>query len=323
VKNLLGASVVVASILASSSAMSAAFTNLYVFGDSLVDAGNTRILTAGGSSNPAVGYFNGRNTNGPDYVDYLNQRFFGTYTTASLQGGNNFAYGGALARNNGDFIPDLQAQVGSYFSRSSGVADPNALYVINVGGNDLFGLIATPSLAATFAQDTIGVITAQIRALNAAGARNILVTGLPNVGGPPAISSQGVAAATAARALSVQFNTLFNQTLNNLSLEAGTTLFRFDYIAFFDAVVANPTAYGLPANINLTTPCLAAVPVSPTPNCTPYAFFDAIHPEARVQFAAYQQIERTLGIPEPATIGLAALGFVGLGVARRRKRRTA
>jgi phospholipase/lecithinase/hemolysin len=298
------------------------YTNLFVFGDSLVDAGNTQLaVLGGGGADPtpaSSGYYNGRFTNGPDYVDLLSQKLYGTDTRASLAGGNNFAFGGALARNNGDPLPDLALQVGSYFVRSGGTADSNALYVINAGGNDLFAAATNPSLIPTFKTDSIDVITAQVRALNAAGARNILVTGLPNIGGTPGVAGNPAAAA-AARALSVNFDALLQSALDGLMLEAGTRLFRFDQIGFVDDIARNLTANGLPADLNFATPCIVGAPRSAAPDCSQYAFFDFVHTEARFQKLAFDRIAAITGVPEPVSMSLLGLGMIGLGFSRRRR----
>ncbi|WP_222873363.1 SGNH/GDSL hydrolase family protein [Hankyongella ginsenosidimutans] len=103
------AATVLAAIGAAVTAKAATVSGLYVFGDSLVDAGNTQalVLSVGGSDpTPAsVGYFNGHFTNGYDYTDLLSIRLTGAPTVAALQGGANFAFGGARTRDNGDFLP--------------------------------------------------------------------------------------------------------------------------------------------------------------------------------------------------------------------------
>lgn len=318
-------SILTSTFMALQTAQATPYSGLYVFGDSLVDSGNVQIgAIAAGFPDPAPassGYFNGRFSNGPNYVDLLNQRLFSHYSSPSLLGGNNYAFGGALARNNGDLIPDLAAQVGSYFTVSGGTASSSGLYIINVGGNDLFEAAQDPTHVATFQADTIATITAEVTALNAAGARNILVTGLPNVGGSPVISGLGPAATAAARQLSVTFNSVLQGALDGLVLETGTNLFRFDYISFFDTVNASPTAYGLPSNLNTTTPCITAQPGTATPDCTPYAFFDDVHPEARFQNLVFGQVAAIVGVPEPQSISLLGLGVCLAVVSVRRRRR--
>src|SRR4051794_29217009 len=114
------------------------YTSITVFGDSLVDAGNLYIANGGTRPNPALGYFEHRFTNGYDYPDLLSLDLFGVPTTPSLLGGNNFAIGGARIIDTGDPIPDLQAQIGAFQLSGRGV-DRNGLYILNLGGNDIFG----------------------------------------------------------------------------------------------------------------------------------------------------------------------------------------
>ncbi|MFN7177524.1 MAG: hypothetical protein ACK4MX_11630, partial [Thermaurantiacus sp.] len=87
--------VIAATLLTSAATAQALPSTLYVFGDSLVDAGNVFITTGGVTPNPAQGYFEGRFTNGLDFTDILQQALTGAPTAPSLAGGTNFAFGGA------------------------------------------------------------------------------------------------------------------------------------------------------------------------------------------------------------------------------------
>ena len=91
----------------------ARYTSLTVFGDSLVDAGNIFTVTGGATPNSSLGYFQGRFTNGYDYTDLLSIDLFGTPTLASLQGGDNYAFGGARASTTSG-VPDLNEQLAFY-----------------------------------------------------------------------------------------------------------------------------------------------------------------------------------------------------------------
>jgi len=66
-----------------------AYSELLVFGDSLVDSGNARIgAIAMGLPDPAppeLGYFQGRFSNGYNFADYLSLGYWGAPATAYLQ----------------------------------------------------------------------------------------------------------------------------------------------------------------------------------------------------------------------------------------------
>jgi outer membrane lipase/esterase len=284
------------------------FTSLTVFGDSLVDAGNIFAATGGAAPSSAQGYFQGRFTNGYNYNDLLSIDLFGTPTRASLTGGTNYAFGGARIIDTGDTTPDLVAQLSAWTARiGSASADANGLYIVNLGGNDIFGALSgnigsfsdTDSyLRAAAAQYASGVA-----ALDARGARNILITGFPNPGTP----------------FTAQAEIYLTSELARLSLNANTTLMRYDYLDFFGRVTSNPGAFGLPA-LNLTTTCIQAN--AQASGCAGYFSFDGTHPTAAIQRAAYQDMNRQFGlfaVPEPATWTMLIAGFAMIGGVLRRR----
>lgn len=306
-----------ASLLAASLALAApasaasTFSDLFVFGDSLVDAGNIRAITGGAVPDPALGYFDGRFTNGLDYTDFISQRLFGTVTTASLAGGNNFAFGGARVVNHGDTIPDLEAQLGAYLARSGGLADADALYILNFGGNDVFGLTenniggADP---AAYAAQVVALYAGAVDTLDMLGARNIFITGIPNFGNP----------------IATALETDLQLALDALSLSDDTTLYRYSYLSFFGRIAADPASVGIAGPLDLVTPCLQARMPMPGIDCTGFFSFDGIHPTAQVQRAQFVDIARQFGfvsIPEPQTWAMLILGFGLTGSAIRRRQR--
>jgi phospholipase/lecithinase/hemolysin len=289
------------------------YTSITVFGDSLVDAGNIFTLTGGATPNPAVGYFQGRFTNGFNYPDLLSIDLFGVPTVASLQGGTNFAYGGARATTTSG-VPDFSEQLAlyaNYLSTPGRVVDPNGLFVLNFGGNDIFAAQqnGTPTgfvSDAAFLQQAASTYAGGVQTLNNLGARNILLTGFP-------VASQP------GQPFSLQGEAFLTSELNKLSLAPDTTLFRFSYLNFFGRLTADPDAFGLPEPLNLTSNCRAA---NAQPDCTGFFSFDGTHPTAAVQRALYndinQQFSLSAVVPEPDTWAMMLVGFGLLGGAMRR-----
>jgi outer membrane lipase/esterase len=291
-----------------------AFTSLTVFGDSLVDAGNVFALTRGATPSASQGYFQGRFTNGYDYTDLLSISLFGTPTTPSALGGSNFAFGGARATTTSN-VPDLQEQL-ALFSASGQTVTSTGLYVLNFGGNDIFASLSPGaptgfSSDAAFLQQAASVYVGGVRTLLDQGARNFLITGFPVAG--PGLENSLLA------------ESFLTSELAALSLPLGTNLYRYSYLDFFQRLTADPTAFGLPANLNTATTCQAA---QAFPDCTGYFYFDGTHPTAAIQRAAFGDINRQFGlsslaapVPEPDTWAMLIIGFGAIGLAMRRQRR--
>ena len=308
----LAATFAVASISAPSFAQDAnqSVTSITVFGDSLVDAGNVNSLNPAVASS-ANGYFDGRFTNGYDYTDLLSLSLFGTPTTASLEGGTNFAFGGARATNT-SAVPDLGEQLGLFqgYLAAGNEVDPTGLYVLNFGGNDIFAALQ-PGAPAGYDSDSAYLMVAAnsyaqgLQSLVDLGATNFLITGFPNAV-PQSIEAEGY---------------LFS-ALGALPLGEGVNVNFFSYLDFFNRLSTDPTAFGLPADLDFMTTCQAA---GALPDCTGYFSFDGVHPTAAVHQAAFNDIQAQFGfaaasgaVPEPATWALMILGFGLAGAAMRR-----
>ena len=72
------------------------FTGIVSFGDSLSDLGNYYAATKGVSPPSTLHYDNGRFSNGANWLEYLAHDFGIAAPTASVHGGTDYAYGGAM-----------------------------------------------------------------------------------------------------------------------------------------------------------------------------------------------------------------------------------
>ena len=173
---------------------------MYVFGDSLSDRGNLAAIL-GQFPNPPS--YHDSFTNGPVSAERLAVALGLTadpslWVTGRLTpAGTNYAVAGATASlmaPGGPTEINLPEQIGAYNAYSGGVADPNALYYIDIGGNDVrnAALYTTGPTTGGNAAITAGVDAEMgaIETLVSEGARNFLIVNVPNVGVIPEFTQQ-------------------------------------------------------------------------------------------------------------------------------------
>ena len=315
----------------------------YVFGDSLSDNGNA--AEAGGSAYPFPPSFHDAYTNGPVAVALLAQSLGLPALEPSLWAdgfmdvhgifphgfvpGTNYAFAGATASEGGTIVPgaNLPDQVAAYTAHVSKTADPSALYVIMIGGNDV--ILAT--LAGLSQPDADAVLTLsvksevkQIETLAGDGAKNFLVVNVPDVGLIP-LASGNSTESEAATMESQFYDSQLNMQLASLGLPA-TELHEFDLYDFnTTAILDNATELGF---TNTKQPCFSDAPffADSTTGCSiaevnNFIYWNDVHPSGHVQALWATGMEAA--IPEPSTWAMLLLGFAGIGFAGLRSARKA
>lgn len=284
------------------------FSDAFFFGDSLTDTG---IFCAGLDLITGQGYATGRCSNGDVWADVL----------AAALGVNldpleeNFAKGGDTTSDLGDQITAFEL---SLFFQD---ADPDALYVVWLGSNDVLALPTNPMAM----QSAVNRIVNGIEDLADLGAEHFLVVNLPNVARAwghfdfefPEVEGEIFTPEERARLteLSNEFNTLLPQALATLS---GVTVKQLDVHAFVEDVFATPASFGFsPDTIDTDSdvtdfgiPCLEDAACQNDPqgaSADDFIFFDALHPTRAAHALIGARAVRL--VPEPAAVLARALGL--------------
>lgn len=287
------------SLLATSA--QAAFSGLYVFGDSLSDPGN---LVATSEAPPAP-YVGGRFSNGPVAAEYLGTKL--GLTAAQV---HNYAVGGATTGyDNPESATQphsgVLSQLGQYMMDSGGGADANAVYMIWAGANDLLA-ISSPADVPTVLGNAITNLITEVVTLHMMGAQHIFVPNMVDLGLTPEARSQG----PAVMAQYTYIASLFNLALAN-NLPSYAT--QFDTFGLLQDVVSAPTAYGLS---NATDQCLTSSVCSQPGQ---YLFWDHLHPTTAGHLILADQF--AAAIPEPQILALVLVALLGLGYRQTTQRR--
>lgn len=288
----------------------AAYSAVYVFGDSLSDNGNFFALTGGGL--PQAPYFNGRFSNGPAAVERM--------TSAMGAPLRDYAVGGAgTGLTNTEVLPTappalyntgMLSQVQNFQAGLTAPADAAALYFVWGGSNDfIHGDLSTPASRAALITSVITNLNTAVASLYVSGARKFLLPTLPDLGLTPLALSLGPAQAAGLTAISAAFDAALAASYGGLLASlpgAGFTV--FDTFGAQHQLLANAPALGF---TNTTQGCFTGFVGVPGTVCsTPgsYLYWDDRHPTASVNQILGAQL--LASIPEPASAGLVGLGLL-------------
>jgi phospholipase/lecithinase/hemolysin len=324
-------------ILQSGPAGAVPYSGLVVFGDSLADSGNNAIVfdllaaplppgtlrtptpLSAADIIPIFPYASGRYSNGPVWVEHL-AAALDLSAAPFLAGGSNFAFGGARsAPGDSDFPPSLLEQVGGFLSITGGNAPGDALYIVQGGGNDARDALeaAALSIDPTALMAGYALSTAQaVFALQLAGAQDIVVANIPDLGKAPAVLAQyGAEGAAAASALVLAMNDAMLALLGELPDFPSADIRLLDLYAATGNVVDNPGAFGM---TDVTSMCAFSAACIADPSST--LFWDGIHPTTAGHALLAREALAVL-LPEPQTqaLTLAALGLLAFSIRRRRR----
>ena len=330
-------------------AQAPAFTKIIVFGDSLSDTGNIahRVRSKFGFNYPGAlfDYSDYRFTNSSDtfpasddYAGVWHEQLARTFlhlpiATNSLDGGSNYAFGGATTVDGstdrtvihnpnpfagGDYhitIDNMGKQVDDYLAAFT--PDPNALYLLWGGGNDLFDDSRPAHVIATSTQ-----VNTLITRLAMAGARKFLVPNVPPLGAIPNYvghTSKVISLDAASADYRAELNADLDATISALAAQGiAIQVYRLDVWLDLVRILAEPSKYGF-SNVRDS----AQYDVSADPD--KFLFWDDIHPTTaghyqiaaeanRVLSGAISPIGKALNISTRAAVGtgddVSIIGFI-------------
>ncbi len=296
--------VLAALVLAAPAWAAQAFDRIVVFGTSLSDPGNFFSLTHRNNTPPAylvdanrvpnAAYAVGGHhlSNGPTWIEQFALSLGLPVEPAftGLDGATNYAVNRARAWNsdvrvNGIDV-SLSAQVGRFLQHVGHVAPPDALYVVEMGSNDVRDALEAFAFGGdggVIMSDALTAIGARLQDLYLAGARRFLILNVPDIALTPAVrqlDSQfpGAGIALLASGLSRNFSSQLGNIADALAAQVGSggSVKTLDVFTKVHEIVDDPGAFGL---VNVTQTCIMPnVPPFTCLNPAQYLFWDGIHP---------------------------------------------
>lgn len=322
----LTAAVLLAGLPAATHAMP--YSQLVIFGDSLSDSGQFPDIGSPLLGGNPTGGLRFTNRTGPGFLSN-NTEYYDAVSTqrlAALLGlqalpstpilpqvltgnpdGSNYAVGGYRTDQ---ILASITAVNGSVVNAGGGTirtrngylvdvprVDPDALFYLNGGGNDVLQFLVTDQASAAAAAADL---VAGVAALQAAGARTIIVSDLPDVGLTPAGFASGFRAAWS------NASGLLNDQLGNQLAALGGNVIRLNFRGLLSEVKGDLASYGFDPLVSQTDVCFSgdsclADPTwglgGLTPNPDRLMFNDGVHPTSAVQQISADYIYSILGAP--------------------------
>lgn len=344
-KNLHPGIMLLACFLTSGSILATPIDEIVVFGDSLSDSGNLLLASSADPQllpDPPPPYSNGRQSNGPIWIETLADRLTVAKPNPSLVGGTNYSYAGATTGSglrprsslayrdlDGDpstndpqiqTVPRIGAQIDTYLANNSSFKD-DQLVVLWAGANDFLEIMLDVG-AGTLNPTNPGEISARIdQAVNVnmkshielledSGATRIVVPNQVDASHAPIWSNPASPLASPeAEALMHQLVLLFNNRLDAMIADSGfvADIIEVDMFTAFEDLLSDPESVGL---VNTTDP---AIGTGFPPDG--FLFWDVIHPTTKVHSLIAEAAVRA--IPEPSTLILIGLGLMCLRTCSR------
>ena len=325
-------------------------SNLFVFGDSLSDSGNSKVVsnlaTGGAGTLPPSPYFDGRFSNGLVAAEYLWKAFNpsdGSFQ-ASLSGGTNYAIGGSTTGTENfievwDFTPDFlrpaytdlgNAWQLSQFGAAAPIFNPStSLFLVWLFPNDVFYYATTnqqgvggfdgtppsddPISPADVVLNAVTNVTGSIQELATRGARNFLVVNSADLGLIP--ENLGTPNQAGLSFLSSSFNGALASQISTLKATAPhLDIEYFEIDQLFAEILSDPDGFGFS---NVTDRCFLGASICAEPDR--YLFWDGSHPTTATHHLIAQRFyDSVYEVPGPAPVFGIAMAF---GWSRRLRRR--
>ena len=269
------------------------YSDMFVFGDSLSDAGNTYSAFGTPESPP---YWQGRYSNGKNWVDFTGD-WAGFSNTAGRGGstGNNRAFGGAATGNGMQFfvIENIGKQVDDWDQNNN--LGPTDAVAIWGGGNDLI------NYGANNPQALVDNLEEHAEQLVAAGGQEFIFFELPPLEKTPSESGSSEEDRQALAQRVADFNSGMATMVANLNSTYGVSTHLIPIWIGFEMLYWSGEHFGI---TNVThaacehdgATCDSNDPIAP--NVEEYIFFDNLHPTETTHNAIALFLRQQIGIPD-------------------------